>query len=134
MIFMIFLSRVSDLELWVYTLKTNRLSNLSTPRDPRCSKAFTFCQKKKRIHESLIYVSCCHQDLTKCQPFEILQLAPSVPVLLLELTAIKLYESIFEQKKHLESNTELPRPPGKHKMMILKNQKNHHFSRHHWRP
>ena len=51
MMFMIFLSCVSDLDLFLATLKTNRLSNLSTPRDPRCSKAFLSRRKLKTIFE-----------------------------------------------------------------------------------
>ena len=53
-------------------------------------------EKQKLFWISLLYVDFCHENQPKPQPFKILQLAPSVPVLLLELTAIKLYESIFE--------------------------------------
>ena len=71
---------MSDLGLWFYTLKTNRLSHLSKPRDPRCSKAFLFLpESKKRSLKNVMYVDFCHANLTKCHLFEILQLAPLCP-------------------------------------------------------
>ena len=53
-------------------------------------------ETQKRPSESVSYVDLEEENLTKPQPIFFLQLAPPVPVLLLELAAIKLYESFLE--------------------------------------
>ena len=56
-------------------------------------------ETQKRIFKNVIYVGFEHKNPPKCHLFEILQLAPSVPVLLLEHLAIKLYESFWNRNR-----------------------------------